>query len=116
MYVVPSEEESTKVNEKVTENEHVEINQGELKNKEKEEEEKGDKKEKGHHRQRKSRRNRRRVKPLRSLTAYSDTALYKTLGMPSLLSEFFNVDQIQGCSILSIFEKIDVGLTRYVEK
>ena len=80
VYVVPSEEESTKVNEKVTENEHVEINQGELKNKEKEEEEKGDKKEKGHHRQRKSRRNRRRVKPLRSLTAHSDTVLYKTLG------------------------------------
>ena len=68
VYVVPSEEDKTKVNE----NDHVEINQGELKTKEKEE--------KGHHRQRKSRRNRRRVKPLRSLTAHSDTALYKTLG------------------------------------
>ncbi|TKY64259.1 putative receptor protein kinase [Spatholobus suberectus] len=77
VYVVPSEGDSPKVNEKVTENDHDEINQGELKPKE---EEKGDKKEKGHHRPRKSRRNRRRVKPLRSRAVYSDTALYKTLG------------------------------------
>lgn len=79
VYVVPSEEDSTKVNEKGKENDHDEINQGELILKAKEEE-KGDKKEKGHHRQRKSRRNRRRVKPLKSRAVYSDTALYKTLG------------------------------------
>lgn len=81
VYVVPSEEDKDilKVNEKVTENDHVvQINQiDELKPKE---EEKGEKKEKGHHRQRKSRRHKRRVKPVRSQPVYSDTALYKTLG------------------------------------
>ncbi|KAK7381866.1 hypothetical protein VNO80_00415 [Phaseolus coccineus] len=81
VYVVPSEEDKDipKVNEKVTENDHVvQINQiDELKPKE---EEKGEKKEKGHHRQRKSRRHKRRVKPLRSQPVYSDTTLYKTLG------------------------------------
>ncbi|XP_020232200.1 putative receptor-like protein kinase At1g72540 [Cajanus cajan] len=77
VYVVPSDEDLLKVNEKGKENDCDEINQGELKAKE---EEKVEKKEKGHQRQRKSRRNRRRVKPLRSRAVYSDTALYKTLG------------------------------------
>lgn len=77
VYVVPSEEDSTKVNEtkmneKGKENDHSEINKGELILKAKEE--------KGHQRQQKSRRNRRRVKPLKSRAVYSDTVLYKTLG------------------------------------
>lgn len=77
VYVVPSEEDSTKVNEtkvneKGKENDHSEINKCELILKAKEE--------KGHQRQQKSRRNRRRVKPLKSRAVYSDTVLYKTLG------------------------------------
>ncbi|KAJ7951503.1 Kinase-like protein [Quillaja saponaria] len=80
VYVVPNEGSSENSMQTRRQEVGYECDDDELRNGNKSEAEKIEKKEKGHNRRRKGLRHKRQIKPLRSPTVNSDTALYKTLG------------------------------------